>query len=79
MISNIAEQILDEKTQKLIKIGYLTSDLKLTAKGENVLKTKMFVDNMDYMVERASTKLDDKAAKEAKTEAIETLKKDLEA
>lgn len=53
MFSNIAKRLLDNNTKILIKAGFLSNDLQLTEKGEEVLLSTMLSANLETMVKEA--------------------------
>lgn len=53
MFSAIAKRLLDQDTQKLVKAGFLNSDLSLTPKGEEHVLSLMLVQNKANLVAEA--------------------------
>lgn len=53
MFSAIAKRLLDRDTQKLMKAGFLNSDLSLTSKGEEYVLALLLEENKAALVREA--------------------------
>lgn len=67
----LASNLLSKEVKNLVKVGYLSEDLKLTDKGKRILDTILFSKYMKEMVAQARTILKEQEAEQEQQEQQE--------
>jgi len=58
-MNNFFKKLTDKKIQALVKAGYLSSDLKITLKGNGALIELIFLANYDELVKLANEEIEE--------------------